>query len=279
MKREDFALFWSVPPDDIDWDNLRAGGAMRMQVMLAFANHETLAGLADLGVKCTVRLDEADYADDETRRRAAGRLAGLAPAGLVDTVIIGVEPENVFNFRFGSPTWGQVTAMDHARRLQLMLDLVRPMGLRTVSAGWTARGIDMNWSDAEGVQPGLYAWLELTRMAYNACDLNGFHLYGYDGTDYDLWDRMRRHLWVEQARRHKPIYIDELGVAGSSTATEKMRSYLRLATALLGPMGERVEALTPFVSNGTGVGWDPRFLLRDREPYLLLKRFMDGESF
>ena len=90
---------------------------------------------------------------------------------------------------------------------------------------------------------------------------------------------MRRHLWVEQGRRHKPLYIDEVGVAGSRSPVDKMQSYLKLATKLLGPTGERVECLAPFVSNGTGVGWDPKFLLRDPAAYQLVKRFMDGEDF
>ena len=279
MRREDFALFWSLPPDLQDWDNLTVSRVRRVQLVASFTDQPTIARLASMGVRCTVRLDEADYATGDARLRSRDRIGTLLPLGAIDTVMVGVEPENAFNFRFGSPTWGQHAALDHAALLTAMTALLRPLGVRVVSAGWTARGIDMNWSNPEGVQPGLYTWLEITRQAYNACDLNGFHLYGYDGTEYDLWERMRRHLWVEQGRRHKPLYIDEVGVLGSNTPVDKMRSYVRFATRLLGPMGERVAAFTPFVSNGTGIGWDPRFLIRDRQAYLLLRRFIDGEDF
>src|SRR5438477_4988474 len=167
MKREGFTLFWSIPPDAQDWDNLRTSGVKRVQLVASFADHDTVAKLGAMGIKCAVRLDEPDYGDDGVRAQQRDKLAALQPLGVVDTVIIGVEPENTLNCKYGSLTWGENEAWDHAAKLTAMVGLVKSLGLRTVSAGWTARGIDMNWSNAEGVQPGLYTWFEITRTAYD----------------------------------------------------------------------------------------------------------------
>src|SRR5687768_3902807 len=117
MRREDFALFWSLPPDLQDWDNLTVSRVRRVQLVASFTDQPTIARLASMGVRCTVRLDEADYATGDARLRSRDRIGTLLPLGAIDTVMVGVEPENAFNFRFGSPTWGQHAALDHAALL------------------------------------------------------------------------------------------------------------------------------------------------------------------
>src|SRR6266516_2836918 len=92
MRREDFALFWSLPPDAQDWDNLTISGVKRVQLVAAFADAATVTRLGSMGVRCTVRLDEPDYADDLARARQRAVLSALRPLDMVDTVMIGVEP-------------------------------------------------------------------------------------------------------------------------------------------------------------------------------------------
>src|SRR6266508_309831 len=79
MRRQDFALFWSVPPDAQDWDNLAISGVKRVQLVAAFADAATVIRLGDMGVKVTIRLDEPDYADDAARGRQHAKLAALRP--------------------------------------------------------------------------------------------------------------------------------------------------------------------------------------------------------
>src|SRR6478672_8139507 len=113
FSRPDFTLFWTLPPDGQDWTNLRLARARRVQLVAAFATGDTLLGLHDAGVtRVTVRLNENDYATPGARRSAHDRIAPLVPLG-VDTVVVGVEPEHAFDFRYGSPTWGQDAAFTH----------------------------------------------------------------------------------------------------------------------------------------------------------------------
>ena len=284
FRRTDFTLFWTLPPDGVDWQNLALARVRRMQLVAALAGRDLLLRLRDAGVQgVTVRMNEEDYATHEARLRARDRIAPLLALG-VDIVIVGVEPEHAFDFRYNSPGWGQDAAFAHSSNLREMLGLLRPLGVRVASPGWTSRAKDMNWR--EGLFPGEQTWLEITREVYNACDLNGFHWYSYDGTDYDVRERMRRTLWQEQERRHLPIYIDEVGV-DRGTPVQRMGIYLHLATLLLDSTsnqpfalsGARVAALTPFVSNGNGVGWDIRYLIRDPMAYQMVGRFLSGENF
>src|SRR5688572_20969438 len=108
--RDRFALFWSLPPDALDWSNLRLARVRRMQLVAAFADAGTLTRLRNEGVTgVTVRLGEGDYTTPQLRQQWCDRIAPLVPLG-VDTVLVGVEPEHPFNMRYGSPTWGQLQA-------------------------------------------------------------------------------------------------------------------------------------------------------------------------
>ena len=283
--RTSLGLFWTLPPDDLDWQNLSSSSVKRMQLVASVADQVMLRRLRDSGVTgVALRMNEGDYSSASLRLMWRDRIAPLVPLG-VDTVIVGVEPDHAYDMRFGSPTWGQAAAAVHRDNLAAMLQLLRPLHVRVVSPGWTSRTRDMNW--VEGVFPGEQSWLEITREAYNACDLNGFHWYSYDGTPYDVNERMRRTLWLEQGRRHKPLYIDEVGV-DRGTPVQRVTVYLHLATLLLNTgspptpfefSGARVEALVPFVSNGNGRGWDPAYLIRDPAAYALIGRFMAGQDF
>jgi hypothetical protein len=257
-------------------------------VMLTYAHARVgeINRLRELGVRHFVlRALDGEFNTLEQRRRLAARVADLMPLG-VGMVVAGCEPENIFSMKWGATSWGHWEAWNHRERLFWLLDELRPLrqrGLRVVSAGWTYRGHYRDWR--EGVQPGEQQWLEITRVAYNECDLNGFHWYGADGTPYDIHERMRVGLWQEQGRRHRALFIDELGV-DRGTPVERMGAYIRIAELLertnldepWGGSGERVEGLVPFVSNGVPNGhWDEGKLLREPRCYELLGRFMRGE--
>lgn len=285
FSRDKFGLLWSVPPDGVDRDNLRRSGVRLVEVTFNIATEALVDMLASAGVRTIcARLNEGDYYTADARRATADRVARLMPKGLTH-VQIGCEPENAQDMRFGSRSWGQEQAYLHGNATREMYLSLFALGVKTISAGWTERGWYRNWD--EGVQPGVYPWLEETRLAYNDCDYNGAHLYMSDGTTYDIEERARAYLWEEQARRHKPLWIDELGVTPSvGDNLAKMGIYLRFASYLLrtdrrtplGGAGERVEALIPFVSNGNGIGWDPRFILRDPAAYDLLGAWIRGTA-
>src|SRR2546421_452180 len=100
--RADFTLFWTLSPVEQDWANLRLSRVRRVQLVGAYADAVTLARLRDAGVThVTVRLNEGDYSTSASRLQWRDRVAPLVPLG-VDTVIVGVEPENAFNLRYGS---------------------------------------------------------------------------------------------------------------------------------------------------------------------------------
>lgn len=285
FSRDKFGVGWTMPPDAQDWDNLRRSRVKLVQITFNIATEALVSTLANRGITTiTVRLNESDYYTSEQRRVSTDRIARLMRLGLTH-VIIGVEPENAVDMRYGSRTWGQEQAYLHGNATREMYLSLFALGVKTISAGWTVRGWFRNWD--EGVQPGVYPWLEETRLAYNDCDYNGAHLYMSDGTTYDIEERARVYLWEEQARRHKPLWIDELGVTPSvGDNVAKMGIYLRFASYLLrtdrrqplGGAGERVEALIPFVSNGNGIGWDPRFILRDPAAYDLLGAWIRGTA-
>lgn len=281
--RDKVGLLYSLPLDAQDKDNLRRSRCTLVELTWNVATESTVDYLAQSGVRTIcARLGEYDYYTHEARRAVADRIPALRAKGLTH-IQVGVEPEHGVDMRYASRNWQHERAYLHGNATHEMSIALFALGVHVISAGWTARGWYRNWD--EGVQPGLYAWTEETRLAYDECDYNGMHLYMADGTQYDIEERARIALWEEQARRHKPLWIDEVGVTPSrGTERDKMALYLRLATYLLrterttplGGAGERVEAFIPFISNGDGVGWDIRYLIRDPWCYDLLSAFYAG---
>jgi hypothetical protein len=122
------------------------------------------------------------------------------------------------------------------------------------------------------------------KHGYLDADGNGGHIYEYGWT----WpvDPLRFKFAVKHNLElwHKPLWIDELGVEGGAAPVDKMRAYLQMADILLSevnseqhPLGQRVEFLCPFVSNGhpgSPPSWDIRYLMRDRACYELLGQWM-----
>lgn len=276
--KDKFTLFFSMPPDDVDWANLRASRARRVMLPLWLATPELVERLRQAGVgHVTVRLEESDYYTPAARSRAIGK-CGRLRGTIVATCILGVEPENGIDLSYGSPDWGHARAREHADAVQQMAAMLAGFGWKLVSPGWTARVK----SETE-IAPGEHAWRELCAPAYQALHGCGVHIYTYQVEG--IVDELRL-MWLVSKWAgwwHKPIYIDEIGV-DKGTQVERMRVYLWVASYLLNPRlpaNGRVEMLCPFVSNGdpgdpNSPKWPPGLLLRDPECYRLLGAWMSA---
>jgi hypothetical protein len=275
--RAQFSLFFSLPLDGLDWGNLLNSHVKRVQAMLPFCTPDFCKRLAGHGISLQVRVPRDRLMDIAS---VAVEMHSIKKWVQVDGAIIDNEPEHTYDMRYGSPTWGHQHAYQHRRDMEAALYVLRPLGIRVCSPGWTSRVKDFNWK--EGLFPGEQSWLEVTRIEYNRCDYNGLHAYTYDGTAYDINERMRRIFHREQERRHRPLWVNEIGV-DRGTQVERMAVYIEIARQLMTTntasvwygAGERVEGFTPFVSNGTPNGhWDAGYLLRDPACYALLGEFM-----
>ena len=293
FQRQSFALHWASLPLDVDWQNLRTSGVTRMQLDWRIASDELLRQLQDAGVReVAVRLWATDYDRESARRSTRDLVASKQRLG-VKYVILGREPENGFDMRYGSRSWGGPEAFSEANNAHAMYTLLFPLGVKVVSAAFTYRAHYRDWNSAAspqgGLQPGVYVWTEETRMLCDEVDYNGFHWGGADGTAYDIGERMRVSLWEAQARHHKPLFIDEVAIDRGDPVF-RMTTYLHLATLLMesdrtkpfGGSGERVEWLCPFISAGDPGNppqWPPDQILRDPRCYALVREYMAGRNF
>jgi hypothetical protein len=278
VRRDAFTLFWSIQPTEQDWRNLNASKVKRVMLTYDLALHDRamLAHLASLQKRVVIRLTEENVfniAPAIIRQR----LDDIVRTITVDAVILGCEPENGFDMEYGSPNWGnrgdQPWVWHHAARVSLLHEALDGMPFKRVSPGWTMRSI----SEDEAPQPGVVTWAECTRMAYNKFDGNAAHIYQYGWTSVVDELRFKFALKEAQARHHKPVWIDEVGISSGSDV-ERMRAYIAIATMLLQhKLGDRVEMLCPFISTGDPgdpPAWDGRLLIRDAEAYRLLGAFM-----
>lgn len=281
MKREDFTIFWSVPPDALDWSNVLTSGVRRVMLPWAFATPTLLAKLRLHGIRAIIRLDESDYYGDNAPTAIRLGLEERVRAGDVEAVVIGVEPENGINMRYGSPSWRHDLAQRHAAATNRVARAISGLGLKVITAGWTMRGVDPQHDPPE---PGVTSWREHTAYAYTDVTIagNGFHLYEYDwiwqadGRNVDF-ERAQITLRTAQEHFHKPLWIDELGI-DHGTPVQRVRAYLDFCRWLLADhLGGRVECVAPFVSNGTPNGhWEAGKLIRDPAAYVLIAEFMAG---
>jgi hypothetical protein len=305
VRRDDFTLFFSLPLDTQDWQNLQRSRVRRVMLPFQFADGGTLTRLGGMGIGVVLRIDESDYYAllDGHRLRSELDARMRAAPGVVRVVQIGVEPENGLDFRYTSPDWAQDLARRHAAATERIRRALETTGVQLITAGWTMPPGGISENDPP--RPGRVVWREETRWAYAAPSSdpgkwpdieNGFHLYGYG---WESWVDLHRVLWAlkeGQELFHRPLWIDEVGIIRRS-AVDSMYAYLCIATVLLGQAGARVKMLCPFVSNGdpyvrdgTGkilfdaqgkprIHWRPEYLLRDPVCYDLVARFMAGEDF
>lgn len=277
-----FGLFFSLPLDAQDWANLDASRVRLVMLMLEHATTDTLRALADRGCKVVLRVNEADYYSADAPLQIATRVMMARRDCPVDAVIVGNEPDHPFNMNYGSVGWGQEFAYVHRMRFSAVRRILQNTGARVVSPAPIMRSI----SEDDPPAPGRVTWREIMCLSedegYQLADFNGCHLYayGWDGPVDEL--RLKFALKQQTELWHKPLYVDEVGVSGNHTPIEKMRAYIDIAEILMSirdgrqlMIGQRVEFLCPFVSNGSPDGsWDARYLLRDPACYRLLGDWM-----
>jgi hypothetical protein len=248
-----------------------------------FAFPQTLTELKNRDIRVVLRVEEGAYNDDAG---AAAVVQGAVVARSLcdlDAVIIGCEPDVGVDFGFASPTWAQQAAYAHRRNFDRARLLLQSAGIQVISPGWLMRSI----SEDEPPQPGRAVWREIMSLpqdlpggsrsfGYLDADGSGAHIYQYSWT----WpvDMLRFKFAVKHASEmwHRPLWIDEANV-NTGPPLQRMAACLNMADLLVSPgfdAGSRVVMFCPFVSNGNGVGWDIRYLLRQRECYQMLGNWM-----
>lgn len=271
--KDRFCLFFSLPLDNQDWQNLDTSKVRMVMLQFAFADSMTLGKMKQRGLKVVLRIGEDYYADDAPSRFRA-ELKAKQQVCPIEAVILGVEPDNPFNLKYGSTSWGQPRAYEHRLRSDRLRTALSGLGVKLVSASPTMHSI----SEDEPPAPGQVSWREICTLpdrnmgqGYHDYDGNGYHLYSYDYIG--VVDELRVKFALKQAQTlwHRPLWIDEVGV-GKGAPVQRMMMYTKIADMLLGNvLGQRVEMLAPFVSNGQPHGhWDANFLLRDPECYRVL---------
>jgi hypothetical protein len=279
MQKSDFTLFFSLPLDNHDWQNLALSRVSRVMLPFQLAIPQTLQRLRQMNVRVVLRVEEGSYdATDAPARIVQGAQAARAIADL-DAVIVGVEPEGGLNWGYGSPSWGQSRAYAHRWNFDKVRIALQQAGIRAISPGWTMRSI----SEDEAPQPGRIAWREIVSLpqtlpggmqssGYQDADGCGIHFYQYRFAS--VVDALRLKFFLKQAAEmwHKPLWIDEINIDNGDPLT-RMTACIAMADLLVNTnfsSGLRVAMLCPFVSNGDGIGWNPGYLMRDSACYAAL---------
>lgn len=277
FSKQRFGLFFSLPLDALDWQNLAASKVKLVLLMLEFADKPTLLRLHSMGIRVILRANEDSIYNDEAPTRILNSVFKAMQLCPVDGVIVGNEPDSAQSFEYGAATWGQDWAYQVRRRFDTVRRKLQSVGIKVVSPALIMRSI----SEDEAPVPGRVTWREILTLPDNGAgfqdaDYNGCHLYlyGWDGYVDEL--RFKFALKHQAELWHRGLVIDEVGVAGSHTPLEKMRAYIDIGELLLThrALGSRVEALIPFVSNGVPGAWDARYLLRDPQAYVELGAWM-----
>lgn len=282
-----FGLFWSLPPDALDWANLDASRVRLVMLMLEHARPDTLLALADRGCKVIIRVNENDYYADDAPLKIAARAIMVRQVCPVDAVICGNEPENAQNLAYGSATFGQDFAFVHRKRFDDVRILLQQTGVRVISPAFTCRMI----TESDKPQPGEQTWWDICtdtddkrvpgdgQFGYHSADGNGAHCYQHNWLGPVDEIRFAFMLQRLQTTFHKPLWIDEVGI-NSGTELERMAAYIDMAEMLLDRKyyyGQRVEFFTPFVANGDPgfpPAWSPGYLIRSHAAYEMLGNWM-----
>jgi hypothetical protein len=275
--KDKFTLFWSLPPDELDWQNLRVSRARRVMLPfnIAFSRQDVLSRLRQEGCRVVLRVEERTYSGDNDPQVIRSRFRVMRPLVTIDAVIIGCEPDDrVPSFRYGAPSWGQEHANEHQFRMDRVRAALQPEGVTVVSPGLMMRSV----SEDDAPQPGRVTWREIVAPAYNRCDGNGAHIYGYEWQSYV--DTLRAKFALKEALEllHKPLWIDECGF-GLRSETSAMNGWISFAGMVMAQPGlaERIEMICPFVSNGDPGNppvWDPRYRVRSTAEYQRLGAFL-----
>jgi hypothetical protein len=277
FERSDFALFWSLSPDSLDWSNLAASRVKTVMLPYALAQNPLLAHLRDAGRSVVVRLTPEDL-QRNSGAQLRQRIATMQGIGNLRAVITGCEPEIEYNFDYGYP-WRQDQAYREAERSMSVLASLTGLTVPLVAAPLSPHGVGLGETDP--LYPGLFSWREILAPVYHQYQGVGVHGYTHNYQSAVDTVRLQQSLRFWASFWHKPIWVDELGINTGSWQT-RMTGYLDTARWLCqpdNPVGERVEMLAFFISNGDGKHWDASYVIREPEAYLQIGQFMqEGET-
>jgi hypothetical protein len=266
--RTDFTLFWSMPPDERDWSNLRASTVKQVMLVWKQATPQLVSALRASDCSVVLRMEN----DDLTQQPGAlqGHLRDLKAAGHISGVILGVEPDGRYDLTWASKDWGLDEAWQHTNRVSSAYNALRNLSVPIISPGHAQRGI----SEADPPSPGQISWREICTPVYNECDGNGVHIYGYGWVSRVDETRFKYAVQYWATLRHKLLWIDEASI-GSGSPTARMKACIEMARILKdAKWGSRVAMFCPFVSNGTGVGYQPQYVMREPEAYTAIRDFL-----
>jgi hypothetical protein len=284
FSRDSLCISWFVEPSDTDKRRFELSGVTRCLIpySLATARPAVLDYLGGRGVKVTVRLD-VDTRGPGVIERLIPNLAEFGRRAHIEYLILGNEPENAFDMRYGSPSWGNDN--DHmwshraamltlvARLRQAQASTALP---RLVAPAWTCRAP----RPSSAPYPGTMMWYIALQSAYARCDARAAHIYTDNARGPVDLERMQWGLQTQASMWDGPLIVDEAGV-NNGTDTERTAGVLALATWLLQPtqqavggVGAQVELLCQFAGNA-GPEW-AQYTMTSDTCYRLIRNFRDG---
>jgi hypothetical protein len=201
----------------------------------------------------------------------------MAIAIPVDAVIVGVEPDEGVDFRYGAADWGQSKAYASAQRASSLIDSVHGVPLQAVAPAMTWPPAMIS-EDGE-LQPGRTTWREIVAPHYQRADGIASHcgyVLGWDGHVVNEV-RFKNGLKREAESWHKPLWIDECTLPTSDDMLQ-MQCAIDLARIIMrSPSNERVKLLSPFCSAGTaGLYWSDKYLIKNPLAYELLAAWLSS---
>lgn len=274
--KQDFALMYSMPLSAADWANLRTSKVKRVVMPLGIASrHISMCEeLGDMGVSLTLRCEDA-Y---PTVHQVAQGVQAVKAVCKVDALILpGNEPEFNIDMHWGKP-WQENDARQHATAVtgyRQWLGNALP-GLPLIAPALSAQ------IKTEGdVIPGYYTWREIIAPAYNACEGGiAVHIYGLNWASEVDKLRMKHLLSMHCAIWHRSVHIAEIGIFGEDryplTDVQRVQAYVEIAGWILAysAWSSRIETFCPFVSNGNGVSWSPKYLISNPQAYKIIGDWM-----
>lgn len=292
-KLETMCLFFPEPFALVDYANLDTCGVRRLQMFVGTASDprqtDQLKWLARNGVAVTLRIEEPNlgeergsYYDPLARGNIIARVRYVQTLVSVEAVIVGNEPEHQYDLSWRSQNWGNTPdlffpeqggkAQAHNDALLAMIPLLRGLGVRVVSPGWTHRRV----RPQQEAQPGRMSWRELCLPAYNACDRNGSHIYADSMASAADDERYLDEVGDEAGRCHRGIDLNETNIGTRSvTPVERMAALLEMYRLIAqSPDAGRFETFCFFCSNGRPDENWAHMIIRDPASYGMLADWM-----
>jgi hypothetical protein len=279
-------LHFSMPLDELDYSNLQLSGCRLVQLPWSQALYKRpglertqldLLTAGGYGVILRMNHEDALALNLERRRLRAAldeRLAETHGRGL-DAVIVFNEPDLLpngqpTNLRKGSPSWEQGRAYLHAWDTEQVRGALGNL-VRLVAAPLTNR----HPSEDDRPEPGLLEWWALLKDTYHKPEFTGVGVHIYEehlNDDPGAVDtqRAKHKLWLWGSLWQPDRWVDEFQVT-HGTPVERARAWCSMIR-LLQSRQETYGLFSPFVSNGTGEGYDRDYIVRDPAAYAELRK-------